>query len=349
MKSIWLVTGISGCGWKELLEEIKEKAASNYLSCKIYIYDVGVYMQKECERLNISISKEDILDVDGILLETIRSLALKAVLAEIKGLPDEKAIIFIGIHAVFQWRSRLIPGVSYYDLGDPALDLAGVINVIDDITNIISKNNNNPVRKKAGDLTPAETQKWMQEEELLSKIIADIKQCPFFIVARNHDPKNLLDFFLSNKKRVYLSYPITAIRNDDPGKLEAFQNRTLPTLNELFVVYNPLTIGDLGSISSFENSDDYDKITDIVNARTIQRDFRFIDQSNAVVVYYDTDKNSPGVFAEIYYAYRTGKPVFIYYPHKASPFLQDAVTSMDNDLDSFVAKLRIYAKSNGDD
>lgn len=344
MKKIWLVTGVSGCGWNELLDEISKKAVTNCPDNTIYIFDVGNYMQKECERLNFSISKENILDVDGTLLETIRSLALKEVLAEIKAISDEKAIIFIGIHAVFHWKNRLIPGVSYYDLGDPALNLAGVINVTDDITAVLTKNDCNPVRKKAGQLSPTETQKWMQEEELLSKIIADIKQCPFYVIAKNHNPENLLDFFLGQKKRIYLSYPITAIRNDDPSKLDVFLNTTLRTLNELFVVFNPLAIGDLGNIASFENNDEYSKITNIVNTRTIQRDFRFIDQSNAVVVYYDTDKNSPGVFAEIYYAYRTGKPVYIYYPHKASPFLQDAVTSMDDNFDSFVARLRRIAQ-----
>lgn len=341
---IWLVTGISGCGWKELLTELKEKAEHYCPGKKIYIYDVGSYMQKECERLNISISKEDILDVDGNLLETIRSLALKAVIAEIKTLSDD-AISFVGIHTVFRWKNRLIPGVSYYDLGDPELDLTGVVNIIDDITSIISKNDANIVRKKAGELSPVETQKWMQEEELLSKTIADIKKCPFYIIARKHNTENLLDFFLGEKKRIYLSYPITAIRSEDPARLNTFQNNALPTLNELFVVYNPLAISDLGNISDFKDSDDYCRITDIVNARTIQRDFRFIDQSNAVVVYYDTDKNSPGVFAEIYYAYRTGKPVFIYYPHKASPFLQDAVTSIDENFDSFMARIREYASS----
>ena len=343
MQNIWLITGISGCGWIELLNEMREKAEHYCPGKKIYIYDVGYYMQKECKRLNISIFKEDILDVDGNLLETIRSLALKAVLMEIKTHSDEDAIFYIGIHAVFQWKNRLIPGVSYYDLGDPALNISGVINIIDDISTIISKNENNPVRKNAGQLSPIETQRWMQEEELLSKTIADIKKCPFYIIARNHNVENLLDFFLGIKKRIYLSYPITAIREEKPTELEAFQKDTLPKLNEDFVVFNPLAIGDLGNISAFQENEEFKKISELVSVRTVQRDFRFIDQSHAVVVYYNTDKNSPGVFAEIYYAYRTGKPVFIYYPYKASPFLQEAVTSIDEDLDAFLIKLKKYA------
>ena len=345
MQNVWLITGVSGCGWKELLNEMKEKAAHYCPDREIYTYDVGYYMEKECERLNISISKQDILDVDENLLETIRSLAFKEVLGKIKSHADENALTFIGVHAVFQWKNRLIPGVSYYDLGDPELNLSGVINVIDDINTIISNNEVNPIRIKARALSPVETQRWMQEEELLSKTIADIKKCPFYIIARKHDVRNLLDFFLGEKKKVYLSYPITAIRGDDPSKLELFQKNTLPALYEHFVVYNPLTISDLGNISKFKEDENYEKITDLVNVRTIQRDFRFIDQSNAVIVYYDTEKNSPGVFAEIYYAYRTGKPVFIFFPYKVSPFLQEAVTSIDDNLDSFMARLEDFAKS----
>lgn len=343
MQNIWLITGVSGCGWAELLSKMREEAKQHCPEKNLYIFDVGYYMQKECERMNISILKEDILDVDGNLLEAIRSLALKNVISEIKTHADEDAIFFIGIHAVFQWKNRLIPGVSYYDLGDPDLNLSGVVNVIDDIDSIISKNEVNPVRKNAGKLSAVETQRWMEEEELLSKTIADIKKCPFYIIARNHDIRNLLDLFLGIKKRVYLSYPITAIREERPEELESFQKSILPQLNEFFVVFNPLAIQDLGRIEKFQNDAEYSKIADLINARTVQRDFRFINQSHAVVVYYNTEKNSPGVFAEIYYAYRTGKPVFVFYPQKISPFLKEAVTSIDNDLDVFMKKIKEYA------
>ena len=341
---IWLVTGVSGCGWNELLNDVKEKAKTFWPEKSIYIYDVGLYMQKECKRLGISIAKEDILNVDSYWLETIRSLALKAVVAEIKTHAEENALFFIGVHAVFHWKNRLIPGVSYCDLGDPELNLSGVINVVDNIKTILDHNKNNPVRKKAGEVPAIETQRWMQEEELLSKTIADIKKCPFYVISKNHDVCNLVDFFKGKKKAIYLSYPITAIRQDNPEALKTFQDETLPRLQEKFVVFNPLAISDLGDVSIFKENEEYDKISELISVRTVQRDFRFINQSDAVIVYYNTEKNSPGVFAEIYYAFRTGKPVHVFYPFKVSPFLQDAVSSIDDNLDVFLARLEEYSK-----
>lgn len=117
-----------------------------------------------------------------------------------------------------------------------------------------------------------------------------------------------------------------------------------------FIVFNPLAVKDLGEVEKFrkspntEDDSEFNKIKELLNTRTVQRDFRFIDQSNAVVVYYNTEKNSPGVFAEIYYAYRTGKPVFVYYPYKASPFLLDAVTELKSDFEEFLSILDEYSK-----
>ena len=49
----------------------------------------------------------------------------------------------------------------------------------------------------------------------------------------------------------------------------------------------------------------------IIKSRTVHRDYQFIDQSDAIVVFYLTDKLSPGVMGEIVYAHRNQKPIFI--------------------------------------
>ena len=61
----------------------------------------------------------------------------------------------------------------------------------------------------------------------------------------------------------------------------------------------------------------------LVDARTIERDYRFISQSDAVVVIYPTDKLSPGVSAEMHYAHAHQIPVFMYFPGTPSPFLTE--------------------------
>jgi hypothetical protein len=44
---------------------------------------------------------------------------------------------------------------------------------------------------------------------------------------------------------VYLSYPITEIREENPELLEKIQGPILQRLEKLFVVFNPLSIQDM--------------------------------------------------------------------------------------------------------
>jgi hypothetical protein len=49
-----------------------------------------------------------------------------------------------------------------------------------------------------------------------------------------------------------------------------------------------------------------------VGEATEERDSRFIDQAEGVVVYYPRKVHSKGVDAEMNHARRTGKPIFLY-------------------------------------
>jgi nucleoside 2-deoxyribosyltransferase len=51
-----------------------------------------------------------------------------------------------------------------------------------------------------------------------------------------------------------------------------------------------------------------------VGETTVDRDFKFIDQADAVVVYYPKKVDSKGVDSEMRHAVETGKPIFLYCP-----------------------------------
>ncbi len=74
---------------------------------------------------------------------------------------------------------------------------------------------------------------------------------------------------------------------------------------------------------------------------TESRDYRFIDQAEAVVVYYPKKVPSKGVDAEMNHARRTGKDVYLYSPEDpgGGPFAVEP-KYFRSDQDKFVQLLR---------
>jgi nucleoside 2-deoxyribosyltransferase len=224
------------------------------------------------------------------------------------------------------------------------------VNVVEDVKKVEETNARNAKWDDGTRPSVQETQEWLTEEEFVTDIMGEVTGKPVYIVARQHTLGNLADLFFSNKRRIYLSYPITAVKETDPGLLEAIQTTYLPALEERFVVFNPLAIKDMsltydGVLKDIPRL--VDQMTpaakDTIKTRTIERDFQFIDQSDAVVVLYMTDKVSPGVLAEIYYAHRNQKPVFMAFPGSASPFIEDATDVIEKDIDALMKHLDRFA------
>ena len=106
----------------------------------------------------------------------------------------------------------MIPGVSYGDLMN--LKISGVITVVNDVIKVSKANKDNPKWQETEPPSAAALQRWMMEEELLSDIFASLKSVRMFVLARNQSCENLYTFFFEEQKRIYLSYPITAIREN---------------------------------------------------------------------------------------------------------------------------------------
>ena len=342
MAHIWLVTGVSGSGRIEMLNELKTYAKNQGKNVKVV--DIGEIIQEKAIENHIPFVSERILNLDQVTLSLLRSLAVQSVIHDIAS-DTESDIVFIGMHALFFWRGKLIPGVSYSDLLSIKLD--GIITVVDDVISICKNNAKNPKWAKDPP-SPESFQRWMMEEELLSDVFASIKKVPMFVLAKNQKVENLYSFFFESekKKKIYLSFPITAIR-DDQETLDRIQNEYKTKLEDMFFVFNPLDIKDkthvskqLNEVAGFLEKGSID----LVDSRTIERDYRFIAQSDAVVVIYPTDKLSPGVSAEMHYAYSHQIPVFMLFKGKISPFLAEIAT-IYNDEDSFFAALDEFAKT----
>ena len=341
MPDIWIVTGVSGSGRIEMLNEIKSFAEGKGKVVKVI--DAGRVIKQKAKENRIRFVEDKILNMDQEKLSLLRALAIQTIVAEIAG-DTESDIIFIGMHALFFWRGKLIPGVSYSDL--LSLKPNGILNVVDDVITIQKINEKNPKWAMGECPSPASLQRWMMEEELLSDIYANIKGVPMYVLARNQKTENLFSFFFENKKRIYLSFPITAIR-DEQELLDKIQKEYKPKLEELFFVFNPLDIKDKTHVSmkvkEVKGFLDKESI-EFIDTRTIDRDYRFIAQSDAVVVIYPTEKLSPGVSAEIRYAYSHQIPVYMLFNGKISPFLKEVAEIYDNDTELFDALVK-FAKS----
>lgn len=335
MKKVWVVTGISGSGRRELLDELAEKSGGY-----VAVYDVGSTMLELADLHGLNIRDNKILDIDDSALVLLRANAVQSILKEIER-NEESSISLIGVHSVFPWRGRLIPGISIKDIISFHPD--GIINIVEDVSQVTSINKLNP---KWRNLNELDTQYWMMEEEYISKLYAETIGKDFFVIPRKHDLNNLLELLKNNKKkRIYLSYPITAIKKDDPEFFQKLDEEIRPKLYELFIVFNPLDIKDVANISTDDSSDPQMNSANLMKKeRTVERDYAFIDQSDAIVVFYKTDKHSPGVAAEIEYAHRNSKDVFMFYPYRKSPFLERAVDEIFDDESVFWNKLESFSR-----
>jgi len=334
----WIATGISGSGRVEFLEEVAK--AANAAGPRLVAYDVGAMLREEFERNGFPFVDARILDADPQTLRLARASVVKSIQIAMLKNPAIQCHI-VGVHATFRWRQRLIPGISHQDL--LGLQPTGFLNIVDEVKRVHQRNKRNPKWVKESLPNLQATQEWMIEEEFVTEMYAEVLGRKVFVVARNHTPANLADLFFSNKKRIYLSFPITAVQDTNPELIQQVQGPILQRLQRSFVVFNPWWVEDM-LLAAKKGLEDLPELMnqltpealDIIKRRTVERDFQFIDQADAVVVFYLTDKVSPGVLAEIYYAHRMQKPVFMVFPTSRSPFLEDAVTFFETDIDKLL-------------
>jgi adenylate kinase len=322
----YIFTGISGSGRIELLNELKTELVKRGES--VNVFDVGRIIFDSAERLNIKISDEKVLDIDKDLLISLRKIALDEVQLQITKQPTDFNLI--GIHATFRWKNRLIKGISFRELS--AFKIEGFINVVDNVSEICRINSKNPKWRDTERPNMEETNNWIMEEEFITEVLSEFHRIPVYIICRKHNISNLADLFLTDKKRMYCSYPITQIEKDKPELLDKVRKDILPKLENEFIVFDPLLIRDMDLVyqGKVDLPDSIEKVSEKaasqLKVRIIERDFQFIDQSDFVVVLYFTDKVSVGVLSEIIYADRHNKPVFMVFPFSISPFLQDVTT-----------------------
>ena len=310
---------------------------------RIGFFNVGDFMYSAAATSGVKFT-DKVLDSDPAVL----SLARRAAFYEIANAAHEYEHTFVGLHACFRWNGKLVEGVSFRDMEHLPADV--FINVVDNLADIAQRMEDNP---QWTGMRRDEINVWLDEEEFLTKQFASLKGKIHYTVAREHNLENFYDLLFSKKKKFYLSYPITLIRQEAPDQIESIR-KFGSKMRKDFIIFDPLDIADMDLIPSAEFSQegaDESEITTVsdidrdfsvqIKTRTISRDYQFIHQSDFIVVIYPTDKLSPGVLSEMNFASRYNKPVYAVYSHARSPFFEhlcEKIFDTIEELETFLMK-----------
>ena len=345
---VWC-TGISGSQRTAYIEEAADEIRADGRSCKVI--DIGELLNNVPEHLRIGETPTELLDGNEEVLKLHRQLALLEMMHQIEEARED--VVLVSTHACFWRNSRLIPGLDMHFIKEK---LSGVIDafatVIHDTHAVWEALSTR--REWSGRLSFTEVAIWRDFEIALTKMLSDYEKRPYYLLARK-DPASGLAKLTREKpaRSAYLSYPITAIyQSGDTSVIDAAQSLADRLRNEAdMVVFNPLSIKDVPQTKS-ASGDMTNKVTEAMeadaepylNSQTIARDLQLIDQADMVIVYYPTDKMSPGVFTEMSHARDRRKPLYLCEypgaPENVSPFLGLFHTESFSTVDAMIAELR---------
>jgi len=308
-------TGSSGSdrmGYLQGVEQLARKAGISLEVC-----NVGHMMLDKAQHIGSPVSREKILDLPSSSLEWLRGTVFEEIVR--KAASHENTII--ATHMCFRWKKFLSPAFDTYYLSQLDPDL--YVTIIDDYDAIQQRLE--ATDQWRGRLQLWEILVWRDEEVIITQILAQNFRKPHYVIARQEPPEILFDLmFRPERKRAYLSYPITAIEKEEPEQLDKVMD-FLTELRKYLTVFNPLAMTELERARRLLEGNDKGtalEIMSILDDQTVARDYQSIDQSDMVIVYYPVKEPSPGVLSELIHGYSHDKEVYMVFPYEISPFLQ---------------------------
>ena len=309
-----IVSGISGSGRSDAVRDLEEYIKQNHPKNKLIIMNSNRMMLEAAEELRMDVKREKMLDLSPSTLQALRSTVFERIIREVEEYESQNkdVAVIINTHATFRWREHLMPGWDFFYLTKLKPDIfITIINVINDIYNTLEAN---PLW--GGMNNRLQLGIWQEEEAFTTKLMAEILKKPFYIIARRQPPETLylLIFKHEVSEKVYLSYPMTHIKDEEKKKEIQVLAKKLRNLG--MVVFDPGTM-ELERV--YEDIPDDIRIYDFY--QTVYRDFQLIDQGTMVVVFYPEIVHSSGVVNEQAYGFRNNKYVFAVFPaENYSPF-----------------------------
>lgn len=342
---IVFATGISGSGRLDFL-----KAAEAESGGRLKVVDVGERMFRKSEELGIRIPEGKILDMDPFALDYLRAVTFEELLKDVdryRG-PDSPEDLVISTHVCFRWKKHLVPAFNLYYLYRINPDV--YVTIVDNAHAIKARLERTRWR---GRLSLKDIVVWRDEETFITEILAAYTRKPFYLLARREPPSLLLDILYRVEKRrargeepalkAYLSYPITHVLSE-PEHFRLKDEIKEALRRAGIAVFDPITIDEAALVGLAENAlregaDSLEvevdgcrlklSVQEVLDARgdildqIVARDYKLIDQSDVIIVYYPTTVVSPGVLNEIHYGFTHNKDVYAIFPHEVrSPFFE---------------------------
>lgn len=342
-----VVTGMVGIDKKSYLEQVCRYAGER--GKEVLLCNVGDKMYAEAP----DIPPGKILDISLKRLSSLRRSVFKDIIAKSETSPN----VIVNTHATFRWRHGLFPAVDFDQMRQ--LDADMYICLIDGVVALHSRlMDEHSVEHSLKDLIV-----WREEEiigtEMLCKGIDD--KMPFYCLARGSKEETVETFykllFEQEIKRAYLSFPMTAVENqeDVTSQIGEFRRQ----MKELFVCFDP---GDLEeaylphkAAEAARKGLDYVEVSgpgqvirlDLqeirqierdINSQIYARDFLLIDQSDMIISFIPTLADgraaiSSGVERELQHAHEAAKEVYVIWTAKQVPsvFITQTATQVFKD------------------
>ncbi|MGI8551154.1 MAG: hypothetical protein ACR2PL_10290 [Dehalococcoidia bacterium] len=321
---VWC-TGISGSGRSDYLREVQAYCAALGVDCTVY--EFGDLLAKVQDETRIADDATTLLDGNPEVLRAHRMAAFDSLLRQLRQRP-KTSLSFVSTHACFMRRGRLQPGMDMAPLKrllEPMVDM--YVTVLDGCLQVYARQQHHAEWR--GHLSLAEIAMWRDFETSLTQMLADYESKPFYLMARQEPAEALYRLCMqSHAKKLYLAYPITAMLKENPQLFDRARWMADQLRESGFVVFNPLSVEDIGEAAGGYDIDvpvpeeQFAAVRPYIDSQIIGRDFQLIDQSDMVVVYYPTDKVSPGVLSEMMHARDRRIPVYLCgFPGAISPFL----------------------------
>jgi adenylate kinase len=343
---VWC-TGISGSGRKAYIAEAAEYCEKTGRTCRVI--DVGDLLEKVPDHIKVGPTATALLDGNEDVLRLHRLVALNALKAEIEAASED--LIVVSTHACFMRRARIMTGLDMHFIKK---ELSGKIDVF---ATVIHDCHDSWIELQGrpewqGHLSLQEFAVWRDFEMVLTKMLAEYEGRPFYLLARRDPAAGLAQLAQAKPTpSLYLSYPITAIQKEDPALLDNAKALAGRLRSEGFVVFDPLSIRDVpgtragsGTVEGAIPPEMEAAAAQYLNSQAVVRDLQLIDQADMVVVYYPTDKVSPGVYTEMSHARDRRKPLYLIAfpgaPESVSPFLGLFYSEAFKDIDQAVSRLK---------
>ncbi|HHT9124957.1 MAG TPA: hypothetical protein ACFYD6_03970 [Candidatus Brocadiia bacterium] len=271
---IILCTGIDGKVNREKINKIIE--TSSY-SSKVKFYNVGDYMHAAAQSFGRPVAKENLVNLPMEEQACYRNTACQDIKKEIENEQPEIAIVFT--RSVYP--RGIARDLEVMDKSHENIRPVFCINVIDDIQTM---HENIKRDRRWANISQEKLLDWRGKElEVTEDYWFKPHKIPTYLLPVQEPSETLINLLFSNRKKVYLSYPIS--HSLDEQKAKDKRDNFLKELRKDFIVFDPLSIKEYKKAKETNSP-----LIETIGDKTVSTDFKLISQCDLIVVYYPTEK-----------------------------------------------------------